>query len=846
MNLLRNLSLSMGGALIALACGADRSEHDGTPPELQGPRLLADSAAASKRIAALRQRFPTGPRSTALGPAVATRFELTGTSLSPVLPDAARLAVRRAATVKLPVRANGEVSLEDERSHVALRFALDGAHAAQATVADGIALYSGALDGADVVQRVHAEGTEDFVVFETRPAREALGYTVDVSRVAGLRLVERTLEFLDGDGSPGLRVAPPYVVDARGDRHEANLAVSGCAVDTDPRGPWGRAVTPPGSARCTVTVSWSHVTYPAMVDPAWVATGSMAVARYGHTMTLLQSGHVLVCRGPETSAELYEPNAGVFAATGPMRTVRWGASASLLPSGKVLFAGGSAESPASAELYDPATGTYKATGSLNVGRAGHTASVLLSGKVLLVGGANAFDSALASAELFDVSANGGVGAFSVPGSLVTGRTMHTSTTLPNGEVLVVAGHTDAQNPPVNDSVRIATVEIFDPTTNSFRGAGRLGQTREAHLAVSLASGKVLIASGYVGAGRGASLDTLLYDPATGVFGGGGMLPDGPPSSLTPLPDGGALALSYNAPMASLFELSAGKGSFTSIGPMSTTRHTPTAVALKSGKVLVSGGLSTSMDISTRLNTAEVFGLSVGDPCVAGGNCFSGACVDGVCCSTACDGACQACTAAKKQDGVASGTCGAAKAGADPRNRCMPYICGAQGCPTSCTSDAACVAGAGCKENKCLVANGKACSVAAECQSSFCTDGVCCDKACGGQCESCSATPGTCTPVSGTPRGGRPACIPGATCNAATSACDPAPPIGAGTPPASTTPPGTTSSGGPPASSEDGACSIGTVGARRDGAAALATAIFGLLLAKRRKMRTRSSRASERS
>src|SRR6185312_6068955 len=119
---------------------------------------------------------------------------------------------------------NGSVGLADDTSRLAISFALEGAAAAPIAVASGIARYAEALGGADVVHRVHAEGTEDFVVFEARPAREELRYDVDVSRVAGLRLVSNTIEFLDEAGAPRLRVAPPSVVDAGGAMHAATLA----------------------------------------------------------------------------------------------------------------------------------------------------------------------------------------------------------------------------------------------------------------------------------------------------------------------------------------------------------------------------------------------------------------------------------------------------------------------------------------------------------------------------------------------------------------------------------------------------------------------------------------------
>jgi hypothetical protein len=115
------------------------------------------------------------------------------------------------------------------RSHLTIEFALRGAADTRLAVANGIALYEHALDGGDVVERATAEGTEDYVVFERAPARSELWYDVDVSRVAGLRLVENTLEFLDAGGVPRLRVAPPAVVDESGERHPATLALSGCA-----------------------------------------------------------------------------------------------------------------------------------------------------------------------------------------------------------------------------------------------------------------------------------------------------------------------------------------------------------------------------------------------------------------------------------------------------------------------------------------------------------------------------------------------------------------------------------------------------------------------------------------
>src|SRR5579884_917664 len=83
----------------------------------------------------------------------------------------------------------------------------------------------------------------------------------------------------------------------------------------------------------------------------WRLTGSMAIARRGHTATLLPDGRVLVAGGGQ------------------------------------LYALGTLDRPlASAELYDPVRGTWTVTGSLNQAREGHTATLLLDGLVLAAGG----------------------------------------------------------------------------------------------------------------------------------------------------------------------------------------------------------------------------------------------------------------------------------------------------------------------------------------------------------------------------------------------------------------------------------------------------------------------------
>src|SRR5438105_10911130 len=65
----------------------------------------------------------------------------------------------------------------------------------------------------------------------------------------------------------------------------------------------------------------------------WTLTGSMHVARYDHTATLLKNGKVLVAGGGSTSAELCNPTTGKWSLTGSLNVARENFKATPLPNG---------------------------------------------------------------------------------------------------------------------------------------------------------------------------------------------------------------------------------------------------------------------------------------------------------------------------------------------------------------------------------------------------------------------------------------------------------------------------------------------------------------------------------
>ena len=188
-----------------------------------------------------------------------------------------------------------------------------------------------------------------------------------------------------------------------------------------------------------------------------------------------------------------------------------------------------------------------------------------------------------------------------------------------------------------------------------------------------------------------------------------------------------------------------------------------------------------------------------EACTCNGECQSGFCADGVCCTSACTDACKSCgllsalgdcgfipagvkaTHAPLCALSTPGTCGfdgkcdgqggcrkyvggtecvAGKCDGDTvggrsecdgkgncaavsATNCYPFSCDPSNnqCATQCTSDSLCAAGQKCQSQSCgKKLNGYACPTGdGECASGHCADGVCCNVSCTGACVSCNQT-----------------------------------------------------------------------------------------------------------
>jgi N-acetylneuraminic acid mutarotase len=246
-----------------------------------------------------------------------------------------------------------------------------------------------------------------------------------------------------------------------------------------------------------------------LYDPAsnaWTSAGFMSTPRYQDTASLLGNGTVLVVGGNDGdtctcttflgSADLYNPTTNSFTATGPLNTARYAHTATVLANGKVLVTGGfggatstiqtGGAALASAELYDPTAGTWTATGSMNSPRMNHTATLLPSGKVLVAGGSTGA-ATTASAEMYDPSS----GTWTLVAPMATPRQSQGAVALSNGTVLVVGGLNDASSAVIG----VGTLEVYDPTSNTWTTSGAMVTTRQSFVLNTLGDGRILLDGG---------------------------------------------------------------------------------------------------------------------------------------------------------------------------------------------------------------------------------------------------------------------------------------------------------------------------------------------------------------
>lgn len=137
-----------------------------------------------------------------------------------------------------------------------------------------------------------------------------------------------------------------------------------------------------------------------------------------------------------------------------------------------------------------AAGGFVKTSPMSMPRIGHTATLLPNGKVLIAGGDRNTTTDFSqshdltnSVELFDPSS----GTWKSTGSMNVPRVFHTATLLRNGKVLIAGG--------CGDTETFTGAELYNPSDGTWAATGSMNVARIYHTATLMPDGKVLVAGG---------------------------------------------------------------------------------------------------------------------------------------------------------------------------------------------------------------------------------------------------------------------------------------------------------------------------------------------------------------
>ena len=289
------------------------------------------------------------------------------------------------------------------------------------------------------------------------------------------------------------------------------------------------------------------------------------------------------------------------------------------------------------ELYDPLSRTFSPGPDLAIERALHTATLLQDGRVLITGGMDSIGVCNKLCEVYDPVTQ----TFSPTGDMSTERADHTASLLADGRVLVVGGLQDYQNPGTAFAVALGTSqttgEIWDPATGLWSPVGNEMQSkRSGHTATTLLDGTVAIVSGVNGGfstgafgGEAPSFTNTvdIYDPSSNTFIPGPNIPFGRGQhGASLLGDGSLLVCGGNVTSGSYGEAAASSGCFLMQGgSWSFTGNLPLPMAWhtmieQDGEALVLGAITNPLSSLTGSSYVGIHdGTSITDLALQGTN-----------------------------------------------------------------------------------------------------------------------------------------------------------------------------------------------------------------------------------
>ncbi|CAF1130967.1 unnamed protein product [Adineta ricciae] len=232
----------------------------------------------------------------------------------------------------------------------------------------------------------------------------------------------------------------------------------------------------------------------------------MTRIRAYHTIDRLSTNVLLIAR--DKTVDLYDPIKEKINSTINMNIpCAWHKSSTINISGniKTLLSGGvpgnwSSAFLSSANLFDSSNNTFILR-HMSVARYYHTSTSLPNGNILIAGGQTMGNGVLNSLELFNSSSNSFV---TIAATMSNNRYYHTATYIPSIQSILFAGGYISGN--------INTYDLFNVTTLTFVRNGTLKYARCAHTATLLNDGRILLVGGY------PSMNQVeIFNPLTFTF-----------------------------------------------------------------------------------------------------------------------------------------------------------------------------------------------------------------------------------------------------------------------------------------------------------------------------------------
>jgi N-acetylneuraminic acid mutarotase len=402
-----------------------------------------------------------------------------------------------------------------------------------------------------------------------------------------------------------------------------------------------------------------------LYDPTldtWTEKESSLSIHEFHSAAKLSNGHVLVAGGAnESFAEIFDP----FAITNSWSKVENSpylslgqTTATLLNDGRVLLLGAYTEDGSSRQvlLYEPTSNSWTVGPALpddSLTGPGHSATLLKDNTVLVVGGFPKCPVDIITTEATSTSAvfdpvNNTWGAIA---STNLARGFHSATLLPDTRVLIAGGGGEIANSCITPfwySV-LATAELYDPTAKTWTTTTSMTEARAEHRAILMdESGRVLVAGGRRNSQNRILSSAEIFDPIGQTW--------------------------------------------TATSRMQIARYGH-SLTLFDGGVVTVGGVH---PFATSKGSVERFPqLEQGIACTLNDQCKSKYCVDGVCCDSACNSQCSACSKnapnIKTEKSLDDGIC-------EDVSGCAPYACTTETgtCGKTCTEVDECATGYVCE------------------------------------------------------------------------------------------------------------------------------------------------------